>query len=399
MNGSKLQYQAKYHNQLRTFLRILEEYPQDTQLAHFLPDFFRANKQMGSSDRRNASGLLYNYFRLGSALMDLPREERLAIAQFLCTPGHDAMAEYLRPELAQNAEWPLSSKIDLIKELHPAFRLEDVYPLHDHLSESIDKPAFLQSLFVQPDLFIRVHPGKEDVVMSKLRDYKVDFNLLDNNCISMANGTKLEPIFRENAPSRPYEVQDLSSQKTADYFKPGKKDSWWDACAASGGKSLLLHHQSPEVKLLVSDIRENILANLKERFKNAGLHKYHSKVIDLNHNADPLLHGFSFDGIILDAPCSGSGTWGRSPELIAQFRESSILKFQSLQRRIAANAVKYLKQGKPLVYITCSAFKEENEENIAFFEKELGLVPESAEVLKGYEEKADTMFVSRLIKV
>jgi 16S rRNA (cytosine967-C5)-methyltransferase len=62
----------------------------------------------------------------------------------------------------------------------------------------------------------------------------------------------------------------LSSQQTGDFFKPQRWDSWWDACAASGGKSLLLHEDEPNIKLVVSDIRESVLANLDERFQLAG---------------------------------------------------------------------------------------------------------------------------------
>jgi len=58
--------------------------------------------------------------------------------------------------------------------------------------------------------------------------------------------------------------------------------------------------------------------------------------------------------------------------------------------------VKYLKPGKPLIYITCSVFKAENEDVVDFMVKELGLRVEGQKVLKGFENKADTMFVSRL---
>ncbi|RYY32203.1 MAG: RsmB/NOP family class I SAM-dependent RNA methyltransferase, partial [Sphingobacteriaceae bacterium] len=69
-------------NQLKTFLRILDEYPADTPLGKFLPGFYRQNKQMGSTDRKVAGRLVYNYFRLGRALPELPAEERLMVAEF-----------------------------------------------------------------------------------------------------------------------------------------------------------------------------------------------------------------------------------------------------------------------------------------------------------------------------
>ena len=140
-----------------------------------------------------------------------------------------------------------------------------------------------------------------------------------------------------------FEVQDFSSQQTAQFFKPQKWENWWDACAASGGKSLLLHELEPTVKLVVSDIRESILSNLDERFQQAGLLKYQKKLLDLTQNNDLILHDYAFDGIILDAPCSGSGTWGRTPEMISQFDEHKIEFFQRLQQSIARNVVKYLK--------------------------------------------------------
>jgi len=84
--------------------------------------------------------------------------------------------------------------------------------------------------------------------------------------------------------------------------------------------------------------------------------------------------------------------------MIAQFDEHKIEFFQRLQKTIAANVVKYLKPGKPLIYITCSAFKEENGDVVDYLVKELGMRLEAQQVLKGYERRADTMFVSRLIK-
>jgi 16S rRNA (cytosine967-C5)-methyltransferase len=148
----------------------------------------------------------------------------------------------------------------------------------------------------------------------------------------------------------------------------------------------------------VSDIRESILHNLDGRFRSAGLIGYHKKVLDLTRTVEPELHHYAFDGIILDAPCTGSGTWGRTPEMIHQFHERKIMQFQNLQKAIAAEVVKYLKPGKPLIYITCSAFSEENEAVVRHLASEAGMDLESMQVLAGYEEKADTMFVARLIK-
>lgn len=380
-------------NQLKTFQRLLHEFPADTQLSKFLPGFYRQNKQMGSTDRRVASRLIYNYFRLGKASPNQAPEDRLLVAEFLCNTQVNSFLQHFKPEWAACIHYSTDEKIALIKATYPDFKLTDVYPWADQLSAGIDQKAFLKSFFIQPDLFIRVRKGFEQQVKSALKRADILFKDEGRNCLALPNGTRLDTLFKEQ---HWFEVQDYSSQQTALYFKPNPGESWWDACAASGGKSLLLHEEEPDLKLVVSDVRESILANLDERFQQAGIRRYQKKILDLLQNPDYLMHDYAFDGIILDAPCTGSGTWGRTPELISQFDGHRIAFFQRLQQHIARNVVKYLKPGQPLIYITCSAFKAENEDAVEFLVDELSLQLEEQQVLKGYERKADTMFVARL---
>jgi 16S rRNA (cytosine967-C5)-methyltransferase len=383
-------------NQLKTFLRILDEYPADTPLSKFLPGFYRQNKQMGSTDRKVASRLIYNYFRLGNALAELPAEDRLIVAEFLCNTQVNSFLQHFKPEWAACVGFTTDEKLALVKGVYKDFNLDEVFPWISQVSAGIDKDAFLRSFFIQPDLFIHVHNGYDHLVKAELNKAGIAFKDEGNGCFSLPNGTRLEAIF---PIQHWFEVQDYSSQQTANYLRPNKWDQWWDACAASGGKSLLLHELEPDIKLVVSDIRESILANLDERFQQAGLRKYQKKLLDLTQNPDQEMHDYAFDGIILDAPCSGSGTWGRTPEMIAQFHPSKIEFFQRLQKAIVSNVSKFLKPRKPLIYITCSAFKNENEDVVDFLVKELGLKLEEQTILKGYENKADTMFVARLIAI
>jgi 16S rRNA (cytosine967-C5)-methyltransferase len=352
---------------------------------------------MGSNDRRSASRLLYNYYRLGKSLADKPVEERLYIAEFLCTSVDNPFLQHFRPDLNEKIYLSLDEKVThLTKE--NGFKLGDVFPF-GHLSEGIDQTAFVKSFFVQPDLYIRIHPHKEDIVISAIAKTAIPFRQIETYTLALPNGTNLNNIFPDTEfPTKPYEIQDLSSQQTLKYFKPSRYEHWWDACAASGGKSLLLFSKEPDIKLVVSDIRESVLDNLDERFINAGLRTYQKKVLDLTQNPDPVLHHYEFDGIILDAPCSGSGTWGRTPEMISQFLDHKIQGFQNLQKVIASNVVKYLKPGKALIYITCSVFKEENEEVVQYLISEHGMQLEIQEIFQGYGNKADTMFAARLIK-
>lgn len=383
-------------NQLKTFRRLLDEYPADTPLNKFLPGFYRQNKQMGSTDRRVAGRLIYNYFRLGKALPHLNADERLFVAEFLCNTRLNSFLQHFKPEWAACIDFNIEDKLAMVKNIYPEFNPDDVFPWTDKLSAGIHKDAFLRSFFIQPDLFIRIYRGHETQVKSALSSAGIGFKNEGNGCFALPNGTKLETAIPDSSW---YEVQDYSSQQTAGYLRPKKWDSWWDACAASGGKSLLLHDWEPTVKLVVSDVRESVLHNLDERFRQAGIIKYQKKLLDLTENNDLILHDYAFDGIILDAPCSGSGTWGRTPEMISQFDMHKISFFSRLQQSIASNTVKYLKPGKPLIYITCSVFKAENEDAVNFMVNELGLKLEEQTILPGYGNKADTMFVARLSKI
>jgi 16S rRNA (cytosine967-C5)-methyltransferase len=385
----------KVEHQIKAFEQLLAQYDGLVPLHRFLITYFKKNKQMGSSDRRWASRYIYSFFRIGKALRREAPVQRLAIADFLCNNTSSLIIEHYFPDFADQISLPASAKLTLIQDLFPAFKLDDLFDFKSLLSPDIDKEAYLNAYFIQPDLFIRVDENHSKDIFEKLKLEGIAVKDLSASTLALPNGTKLDKIFPEE---KHYQVQDLSSQKTGAFFQPKPHEYWWDCCAASGGKSLLLHHMEPKIQLLVSDVRENSLHNLDERFRIAGIKKYQKKVLDLLKNNDPDLHDYAFDGIILDAPCSGSGTWGRTPEMLSQFEEFKIDYFVKLQRVIAANVVKYLKPGKPLIYITCSVFKEENEDVVAFIQEELHLELETMEVIKGYHEKADTMFVARLIK-
>lgn len=385
----------RVEHQVRTFEQVLASYNGILPLHRHLFTYFKQNKQMGSSDRRWASRYIYSFFRLGKALANLEPLKRLAISDFLCHDQSSLIVDTYLAELVASVALPLQDKLELVQKSFPAFKLEEVFPFPVPLSDDISADDFYRSFFIQPDLFIRVKETHIQVVIDQLLANNITYNEVGPTTLALPNGTKLEQVL-----SHPclYQIQDFSSQKTGFYFEPKKYDYWWDCCAASGGKSLLLHNLEPNIELLVSDVRENSLLNLQERFQLAGIKKYHQKVIDLLQNNDQILHHYQFDGILLDAPCSGSGTWGRTPEMCYYFEKYKIENYVKLQKAIAANVVKYLKPGKPLIYMTCSVFKAENEDVVNYLVEEFDLTLEKKELIKGYHDKADSMFVARLIK-
>jgi 16S rRNA (cytosine967-C5)-methyltransferase len=147
----------------------------------------------------------------------------------------------------------------------------------------------------------------------------------------------------------------------------------------------------PKIKLTVSDTRESILVNLKKRFNNAGIRDYKSLIVDLSKNKSEI--HLKPEIIIADVPCSGSGTWSRTPEQLYFFQERKIEDYSALQKRIVSNAIAQLQPGGSFVYITCSVFKKENEEVTMYIKENFHLQLKQLEVLNGYDKRADSMFV------
>jgi 16S rRNA (cytosine967-C5)-methyltransferase len=209
-------------------------------------------------------------------------------------------------------------------------------------------------------------------------------------------------------------VQDYSSQQIKKFLqviKPGTgcprlNDSVgsrkpetrvWDCCAGSGGKSILAYDVLENIQLTATDVRSSIIHNLQQRFKKAGIKNYKSFVLDLTMPFSRALSpggGEGFDLIICDTPCTGSGTWSRTPEQLFFFQSKKIDEYSSLQKKIVSNAIPYLKAGGHFLYITCSVFEKENEAIAAFIKKQFHLKLIKMELIKGYDKKADTMFAA-----
>lgn len=375
---------TRWENYMNAAEEIVAAYDGSLPLHHFLKNFFKARPHMGSRDRRRVQQLVYQYYRLGKWQQQLDVRERMLLGAFLCESSPDPLLGFFKPEWNERITGAVSDKLGFLELRWDAV---SAFPFVSHLSEGIDPEKFTLSYLQQPRLFIRARPGKKAAILRVLEDAGVAHEVA-GDAVALANGIKIEELLPNK---RDYEVQDLSSQETGQRFRPQPNERWWDCCAASGGKSILLHDQQPSVQLTVSDVRASILENLHKRFAEAGIKQYDARVLDLTR---PVTGFRPFRGIVLDAPCSGSGTWGRSPENLFYFSEERIAEYAALQKKIAKHVTPLLEPGGRLVYITCSVFKEENEDAVKFLQDECGLQIEESGVIKGYDREADTMFVA-----
>lgn len=356
---------------------LITTYDGAVPLAHFLKNYFRQNPVLGSRDRKILSALAYTYYR--------------------CAKGFDgnewfhALTDKWLDNPKEFADIPLTKWLNE-NERFP-FDPTKLFPSDTPLSEGIDRTEWLRSMLAQPALFIRIRRDR-DKLLRILADSHIPATPVSESCISLPNGARIDALL----PPDSYVVQDASSQQTGKYFNPGKGELWYDCCAGAGGKSLLLKDMEAGVSLTVSDRRESILHNLKERFRVYG-HKPPMACITDVANPKQLsdaLGEAKFDNIICDAPCSGSGTWARTPEQLYFFKPGTLQAFSSLQKEIATNVAAYLKPGGRLIYITCSVFRAENEKVAEQVARQTNMTLISSQLINGLPIHADSMYVAVL---
>ena len=391
---------AKDGNHFQRYLQyavtILFSYRGYEPLHFFIKKYFALNKKHGSRDRRLITSLCYNFFRLGFGVSTtVPQDEKLFLANFLCETKPSALLQLYKPEWNNSISLPLADKLKIANE---KFTVEKLFPFTNELSNEIDIHQFNLSFLIQPKFFIRIRPPFRSIVINKIKQSGFAFEQLEEHCIAFTNKEKVTEVVEVDKEAV---VQDYNSQKTLDLLKPLAERSnvdlsIWDCCAGSGGKSILVFDLFKKVRLTVSDKRKEILANLKLRFTRAEIKDYNLLSLNLEKSS-PKIIGL-FDIIIADVPCTGSGTWARTPERLRFFNKDEIEQHVLLQRKIIEHALPHLKPDGHLLYITCSVFKKENEENIVFLKEEYKMNLIKSEYLKGYEMQADTLFVALFTK-
>lgn len=140
-----------------------------------------------------------------------------------------------------------------------------------------------------------------------------------------------------------------------------------DFCAGAGGKTLVLGTAMRNAgRLVAMDVSEGRLTQAKLRLRRAGVHNAECRPLDAKWLKR---HAEKADRVLVDAPCSGSGTWRRKPDAKWRLTPQDVAELTQRQAEILDRAAKLLRKGGRLVYVTCSVLKEENEDQVAAFLK------------------------------
>lgn len=164
-----------------------------------------------------------------------------------------------------------------------------------------------------------------------------------------------------------FELQDIASQAVGRLCDPRPGETWWDACAGEGGKTLHLSALMENRGLIwASDRAEWRLQRLKLRTARAGVFNYRPAVWD---GGERLPTKTLFDGVLVDGPCSGVGTWGRNPHARWTVTPTDVAELAAVQGRLLANAARAVKPGGRLLYAVCTLTGAETTGVAAGFER------------------------------
>lgn len=366
---------------------VLEEpRPADTLVSAY----FRGHRYIGSKDRAAISERIYRiircYHRLCWQVQRLKQEpdaRSLVLADCLLNKatGPDSLAELCNgsnygPEVLTEWEtkWTgaLFGKPLEHKDMSPGVRLECPIwaeeALHRALGDQFE-PEMAAMLGSAPlNIRVNILVTTRDKVLSQL---KAEGLIAEAGKISpwaiRINGRPAlsrHPLFEGGA----IEFQDEGSQCVAllTDVKPGEQAA--DFCAGAGGKALAMGAMmNNKGKIVALDVLGGRLKRAKERFRRAGLHNIETREMTSERDKWIKRQINHFDVVLVDAPCTGTGTWRRDPDKRLRQLGPGLSELAPLQKNILASACRLVKAGGRLVYATCSLLPEENEDQISAF--------------------------------
>jgi 16S rRNA (cytosine967-C5)-methyltransferase len=223
-------------------------------------------------------------------------------------------------------------------------------------------PAWARAIQGEPKLWLRARRGQGGALVEKLGAAKVEQDSLPEAV--RYNGE--EDLFRRaEFHAGEFEIQDIASQAVGWLCAPKPGETWWDACAGEGGKLLHLSDLMENKGLIwASDRAAWRLQKLKRRTARAKAFNYRAALWD---GGAKLPTKTKFDGVLVDAPCSGIGTWQRNPHARWTTTTEDVEEMAEVQGRLLAHVAPSVKPGGKLIYAVCTPTRSETESVVKTF--------------------------------
>ena len=258
------------------------------------------------------------------------------------------------------------------------------------LRQEMEMPAeYLRQLQREPALWIRARPGARAALASDLGDCEASDRAPDALRYRGVSDLFQTTAFKAGA----FEIQDLASQLVGAACAPQPGQTWWDACAGEGGKTLhLADLMGNKGVVWATDRNARRLETLKRRAARAKLFNFRAKEWA---GGAALPNKVKFDGILVDAPCSGAGTWQRNPHARWTTTENDVRELAAVQAALLGNVCGSVKPGGRLVYSVCTLTRSETTAVAeAFASAHPEFKPDSQVFLWPQELNANGMFIA-----
>ena len=392
-------------NRLKILKEITGSNTGEFPLHIFLKKYFRAHRSMGSTDRRVMSSLVYGWYRIGRSVDIDCFEDRVIVSGILLRELHHDWAVEIMNEVGEKkvslndyAEKSIESRIEFVKSLYSSFNPDKIVDLHLQLSGDLTNEALGMQMLQIPKIFIRVKPDKSEDVISEFEKHEITFHSVPEieNIISVETRFNLKEL--DAFKLGYFEIQDRSSQIAGSLIQLKGDEKVWDCCCGSGGKSIQLKTKFPGLKITASDIRSSIITNFKQRTSRYPQFEFQAEIKDILASGNAEVRETDYDLVLVDVPCTGSGTWARHPENLVFFKKDDINKYLSDQKQILKKVAQTMKKGANLAYITCSVFRSENEDITEYITEKLDLQCNKMEVIDGTQHFSDSMFYASFSK-
>lgn len=370
---------------IQSAIEILQEILQGAKPADtIITDYFKVRRYAGSKDRRAINQQVYDILRQRARLTWLADQNGLEhtarnLVLMDCVSREDDIAalftgdQYAPAGLSETeaqtlpvlAEHDLSKAPDHIRLEYPHWLEED---LKTSLGNNFE-PA-LQALNQEACLDLRINSlqATRAQVQELLSKQNIETETCPYSPLGLRSHKKVKLGGIQAYKNGLVDVQDEGSQLIAQLCEARDQELVMDFCAGAGGKTLALAADMKNKGILYAlDIAAKRLFRMRRRLERAGVQNV--TLHPINSEADPWLKQFErrVDRLLIDAPCSGIGTWRRAPESRWKLTPEQLDDFTGRQARILKNAAHLVKPGGRLIYATCSLLKRENEDQVARF--------------------------------
>ncbi len=372
---------------------LIEQNKTDVPITRSLSSWFKQRRFIGSKDRRNIKkilwGVIRNYAKISFFLQAqeiTKKNAHLWVSCYLIL-AENADVQSLELELYNNSKYALESLSaedkSTLESIHQESINQDSLNLEENIHVNLEVPKWVYTrLLAHEDIMDKVEIHKLLADLKIENSTYIRTNTLQTSKKELMEELAGEQIIPTDMEDSPYsntslkilgnyqlthmqayknglfDIQDHNSQLISALIPVNSEDIIIDYCAGAGGKSLALASiMENSGKIFAHDMEDDRLKRLIPRLKRAKTKNIEIVFHDDFHKKIKT----QADILVLDVPCSGSGTWKRTPYEKWKLTPDDLLDFHKTQLNILENTKDLINENGQIVYITCSIFAEENE--------------------------------------